>query len=1319
MSYQYTNFENTIPIVEKWVNKTFDSYINIGLYEEKNIKYNYYVLDPDDDNNNVSYILRVKNPIKNYQLFTCGAGGNGGIIYGKGGNGGNYLYINNLKSNPSITSKQLSIGSYLIIPGKSSDIITDLENYSNEFTNILNNIILNSSFYIIYYNDNLFNNYKLLNIDRYKTRDWNKPINIDNTVANIINIVTLNNNKNNRIDIYENTSRTIELIFYLKKFKSFRFKEFNNPNYTRLIRINNNGNINIIYVPDIGTNYTYTAGEYDEIISIICYPNRRISQKDSIDWTLLFDIDYALSPSNKNNYYIYDFNKRTDINNINSLIDTISINNVKKNTNIYYNSNPDATYRLLEDKINQYYLGLQGGANGFILQITTNRYVTISSFLKRYYTPYLFSVDNTANLQGGGAGSTFISSAGNIIINKLGGNNFIKLSKVNPTNVGYFTNTNEWISGKKGSYSTRFKLYAYYKKDQNIELNNNTLSNGGYTGYWQFIKDEINYNYGANGVNDLNSPNYGTYGCGGQGGSILIDKNSKFTGSKGKDGVFILSFINYAIATIINNNPSVIKKMVTLFINYDNNKLDFINYLKDSNEPININFNISKIINNSFIHDANIHLNETYIKKLEMFINKDNLVKLLSLSYIIQRIYFIISNNIKLITDISTISTIEILFIDDITKEELTVINNNLKIIIYDKFNDIDSNIIGYNYAKYFLEPLNKTNYHQLIDDDSFLSVKKRILIIKENDILYDITNDIKIEIPNTYYDNNYYTFLIMIISYILDIPSKDFKININVIEGIFQIIRINSIIYTILYNKYNQLDYTSNAIINRIYTNLKLFNYDIKTITDKIQITNNVFLEQNEFKLYFNNKIIEYDELHDKNIQKLNFIKSKKAFMDGKEGLKNTINILTIISIIITIIIILWIFIILIANISTLNSIPQLFLMIVILILTIFIINYYEKYYSYKEYFTEQEQLKQFEIFNSTNDFNTINFTYNENKYKITFINNTSEFILYKNDNTNIILIQPGQNATDTKDGLGGTINIYDSDFISNNLTENNKYSITFNSNLLYINDNIKTNTRTNLDNIDNIKIFYNNDSINNNYLTLKNYYDNLNINDSNIKEILDILFSYSKTSYYYGSKGNTIINQDEIINKFNNPGSYGIGGIYSSNDKKGSNGVMILITKEIELDNEIHTDIQTLINLYNNNINKFIYDKFNNIYLIDNTVIYKNAVKAFKNKMEKETNKDKQFELYDAKMNNYSHNILMDVYYKLALVKLFIMILVTIIGGILLYYLNENIIYFVIILVIFIILFLVIRFFTNINSITRMDYYKYYWSKYNKNYY
>ena len=1334
MSYQYSNFENTIPIVEKWINKTFSSYIDVGIYEENNIKYNYYILDRDDDNKDVSYILRVKEPLKNYQIYSCGAGGSGGMMYGKGGNGGNYLYIDNLNVNPSIKNRQLAIGSYLIIPGKAVDTINELENDTGgEFKGILNNITLNSSFYLIRYDNRYFNNYKnsLQTIDRYKTRDWNK----DNTIGEIINITSLNLIKNEKIDIYENTTRSIELIFYLKKNKSFRFNEFNNPNYTRLIRISNNNNINTLLIPSIGDNYIYTAGDYDEVISILCFPNgNSIQQINKIDWTTLFDIDYALSSNNKNNYYVYDFNKRNDINKINSLIDSVSYTNIKKNTSIYYNSNPDATYNLLEDKIDKYYLGLQGGANGFLLQITLNRYATISTFLKRYYMPYLFSVDNNTNLQGGSAGSTFMSSSGNIIINKLGGTNFIKLNRINPTNVGYYTNNNEWISGGKGYYNTNFKIYAYYKKDQNIELNNTTLSNGGYSGYWQFIKDEINYKYGATGINDLTSPNYGTYGCGGQGGSVIIDKNSKFTGSKGKDGVFILSFINYAIANIVNNNSSVIQKMTSLFITSGyNKKLEYINDLKNNNQIIDSNTNeniISKIINNTFIHEANIHLNDTYITKLESFINKDNLIQILAISYIIQRIYYIINSNSKLLEelDVSKVSVLEILFIDDINKEEIKIIDAKLSITIYDKYNDIENNrIIGYKYLKTFLEPLNKSNYHQLFSlnelIDNYLNSKKKIIIIKENDILYDMTNDIKTNI-NDLSQNSFYNFLIINIAYFFDIPKKDLKINIKVIETIFQVIRLNSIIYAIFYNSYNQIDYKSKAIINRIYSNLKDYNYDIKKFTDKIELSNNIFMQQNEFKLYFNNKIIEYDKLLDKNIQTANIIKSKKSFMDGKEALKKVINTITIIVTIIIIIVIIWILLLLILNISDFNVIPQLFLILLILIISIIIINYYEKYYSYKEQFID-DNIKQIEIFNSTNNYSTIDITYNESKYKITFINSNSEFILYKNDNTTIILIQGGEDAIETtksnSDGSGGTINIYDSDYISNKLQENNKNKIIFNSKSIIINDNIKTTNRNNLDNKENIKVIYNNDAntINNNkYTTLKSYYDNLNENQDVIKEIIDILFQYSKNSYYYGSKGNTI-NQGDYITKFNYPASYGIGGIYNSKDKTGNNGVMIIITKEKEIEEDLHTDIQTLINFYNNNINKLIYDNFNNIYLIDNTVIYNNAVNAFKKRLETETDKEKNFRLYGEKINSYSHIILMDVYYKFSLVKLFILILIGIIVGLILYYLNKNLWILILILVIFIILFLVINFIYTTNKTTRMDYYKYYWSKYNNNSY
>ncbi len=1362
MSYQYTNFENKIPVVEKYINKVYQSTVEVGNYQDNDTKYNYYVLDPNDDNSEVSYILRIKEPLKNHQVFACGAGGSGGFMYGRGGNGGNYLYIDNLKANPSITNKQLAVGSYLIIPAKAQDTISELETTSTEFNGIINQITLTASFYLIRYDNRNFNQYKgsLSTLDRYKTRDWNRPPAIDNTVGEIINIDGLNSIKMTKMDTFERATRTIELIFYLKKTKSFRFTPFNNPNYTRIIRISNNNNINTLFIPSADNNYLYTAGDFDEVISILCYPNgSSVVEANKIDWTTLFDINYAISPTNKYNYYVYDFNKRTEINTINSIIEAVSISNLRKNTNIYYNTNPEATYSLLESKVSQYYLGIQGGANGFIQQITTNRFATISTFLKRYYMPYLFTVDNVSNFQGGASGSTFTSTSGNIIINKLGGgnNNFVKLTKINPRNVSFISSSNEWVSGYKGTFGTDFKIYAYYRKDQNLELNNNTLCNGGFTGYWQFIKDEINYNYGANGVNDLNSPNYGAYGSGGQGGSVLIDKNSKMTGSKGKDGVFILSFINYAVANIVNNNPSILKKMYNLFIsmsyidtnNTNYKKLTYINDLRNNNKTLDFTQTststspqtlISNIINNTFIHEGNIHLNDTYITKINGYINKDNLIQIIAVSYIIQRIYYVISVSPPKILetlDITKITNLEIIFIDDITKEGIQINNNNLKVNIYDNFDEenIETNInikkiLGYKYIKSFLSSFSETNYHQLFNlnknlNDIFLSSKKKIVILKENNQLFDMTNDIRTEITDNYDNNNYYKFLIMNISYLLDIPQKDFKVNINVINTIYQIFRLNTVSYAIMYNNYYETDYKSKATINKIYGNFKDFNYSLKEITDKIEITNTIFLLQNDFKLYFNSKIIDYDKLKEKNIQKANIIKSKKAFMDGKESLKKTINMISIIMTVIIIIILIWILILVFGGISDITIISQLILILGLLVLSIFIINYYQKYYSYKENFgiDDLPMIKQFDIFNPTNDFSTMDITYNDDKYKITFINSNSEFILYKTANTSMILIQSGEVAVDTPlnrtDGTGGTINIYTDDFISNNIEENKRYKITFTTNSIDIEGGkIKTNSRIRTDNRDNIKVIYNNDSTtinNNSYPTLKSYYDNLQSTQFDIRMILDILFTYSKSAYVYGSKGNTFIGGDTYISKFNYPSSYGVGGIYSSNDKNGSAGVVILITKEIESEGDLHMDLQTLINFYNNNINKLIYGNFNDIYLLDNSVIYKNANNAFKKRLDTETEKEKNLTLYEDEINDYSHLILMDVYYKFAMVKLFVSILIGIVIILILYYLNKDLWKLLIILLIFIILYLVVNFIYNTNINTRKDYYKYYWSKHN----
>jgi len=1323
MSYEYTTFENKIPIVEKYINDVYSSSINVLNYLGNNKNYNYFVLEPSYDNTKTSYILRVKSPIKNHQIFTCAAGGHGGLIYGKGGNGGNYLYIDNTNETSSISSKELAIGSYLIIPGKAIDVISILEN-SIEYNQLLSAITLNSSFYLIKYNNNNFNNYKLsLDVlDNYKKRNWAEST--DNTTGEIITIKSLYQNKTNKVNNFNNTIRTIELIFYLKKNKTFRFNEFTNPNYTRIIRISNNININVQYDPSINDNYIYKAGDYDEIISIICYPNSSsINIENQIDWTTLFDLDYANSSLN-NNFYIYDFNKKKEINDIDGIIYNISNQNNDKNTYIFYNINPDASLNQLKQKMNRYYLGLQGGVDGDINNISYNDGVNINIILKRFYMPYLFSVQNLPNLFGGTAGSTFASNFGNIIINKLGGSEYIKLKEITPRNIQINQNTKEWISGSKGLFSTNFKINAYYPRDQNTELNNNSLSNGGYSGYWQFIKDEANYNYGANGINDLNSPNYGTYGCGGQGGSVLIDKNSKFTGSKGKDGVFILSFLNYAIATIVNDNSNVIKKMYKLFIK-NNNKIDYIDKLSDNN-IINNNNSIIVDLNNTFIHEANIHIDDAYINKLQSFINKSNLINLLVSVYIIQRTYFLISENINNI-NINNISILEIYFINDINKEKIETNDksNILKIYLYDKIDDDNINsIIGYKYLKKFFISSNISNYHLFIPQ---LQIKNKIIIIRENNNIYDYTNDTKNIIDNNF-NNDYYKFIINNISYLFDIQSKDLKINVNVMETIFQIFRMNSIIYAIIYyNTYNNIDY-SKSVINTIYDNLKNYNFDIKNITDKILSHDNVFTQQNDFKLYFNNRINDYNKLYDKNIKHENLIKSKKAYMDTKEGLKSNINIISIIIFFILIFIIFWLIYIIIGNFNQYDAIPHLLIMFIILIIIIFIINYF---YNYKEFFTNStsetvSDLNSIDIFNDTNNYTESEILYNNEKYKITFVNSSSDIILYKNLFTSFVIITKGENAningTTIYDGTGGTINIYDDEFIANNINENTKYRININNNgyEIILNDLIKSNNRSELDSKDNIKIFYNNiKDINNgnNYKTLKNYVDNINNKDIKIKEILEVLFTNSKNAYFYGSKGNTVYDNNNVINKINYPNSYGLGGVYQNNDKTGNDGVFIIITKESDF-SSIHNDLQTLINMYNNNINKLIYDKFNKIYLIDNNVIYNNAFNSFNKKYTIEENKSNNYKLLETDLNEYSNNILVDVFFRYEVAKLMIYIIIVLIFSILFYLFNKEYLLYIIGIFILIVIFLIINFYNTLRRNTRRDYYKYYWSKYNDNY-
>ena len=1346
-SYKYTKYANNIPIVEKYINGRFDSTINTGIYNETTKKFNYFVLDPDINKDNAtSYILRVYTPIKNYQVFTCGAGGHGGIIYGAGGNGGNYLYIDNINN----TSKELARGSYLITPGRAIDIF-DGQISEQGINQSLQKL---GSFYLIKYSNINFVEYKTLaTINNYKKKDWSTNTNI---TGEIKDIASINQIQNNKVD----KDKVFEFIFYLKKTKSFKFNNFQNLLYTRVIKVSNNNNINVLYTPNNNNNYTYTAGEHDEIITIVFYQNSNDSLNDSQLplWSSIFDINYA--SINIGNFYIYDFINNKNY--INSIGDRIN-NDSSTITGITYNINPDADFIDLQktktDVITNNY-GSAGGNAGNICYISDNPGVNINYMLKRYYMPSLFAV--SINLSGGNAGSTLSkeNSGNNEVIKKMGGNNTnVVLSAVSGKNILLNSNTKEWFSGIKGYFSNYFKLFAYYPYDPNIEMNNTSLANGGFTGHWQFIKDEINYNYGANGLNDLKSPNYGTYGCGGQGGSILLDKNSNFTGSKGKNGVFVLSFLNQALATITNDNSIVIKKMFELF-GINNEKLGYITELTDNNTIITTPpINFKGMINNLFIHKGNIHIDDTYIAELNSYIPKTNFNELIAIINIIQRIYYIISINLDLI-NINKITQLSISFVNTTKDEKIVTTDKSEILFIY-----ICDNINNEYISKYLRSSPNPIiTYRQLLN----LTIDK-ILILKERDgIIYDNTTS-KTPIDISYIqnsNNNSYQFIISTISYIFNIQPKDFKIHVNVMETTFSVLCLNAINYVILYHSAFIAFTYSETVINNIYILFKKFNYDLKKKTDKIIEYNNIFQEQNEFKLYFNNNINDYNKYRNKNSDFYNLLRSKKSYSDTKEKLKNIVNIFTLIVFITIICLILWLIYVMVFNSNKYDAMPHLLIIGIILIIIVIVMNYFNYNYKYKEFFANpNENASQLDIFNDKEDYYFTNISYNNDDYKITFIKSTSEFILYKNRNTSIVLINKGLPAdTINQKGMGGTINIYDADFVTANIKENEKYPISFN-NEIKINDLIKTNSRNANDNINNIKIFYNNKNNNNssNYPTLINYYNavlnvdnpnNINtltsnnfiainsigansifnsfnqndntsisnvsadiINNQNISEILNVLFNKENlSSYYYGASGGNIDNNGEIINKTKYPDAYGLGGTYDAinGDNTGIDGICIIINKQIEF-STIHLDVQTLINMYNNNLNKYIYDRFNKIYLIDNNVIYDNALLAFRKRYDEENIKNDKYKKYETDLNQYSTSILMDVYFRYEITKVITYIFLTLIICVIIYSFNNRMFILIIAGFIIAVIFILMYFFFNLNKNTRRDYYKYYWSKYN----
>ena len=1338
-SYKYTKYANSIPVIEKYIDGNYEKIINTGIYNaSEGRKFNYFVLEPDPINTaqNTSYILRVYTPIQKYQVFACGAGGHGGVIYGAGGNGGNYLYIDNMND----ANKNIAIGSYLIQPGRAIDIFgSGLLNIED----INRNLRLNGNFYLIKYPKNNFIEFKTLNtIDNYKKVEWRNNFNVDGIITDITTI---------RSDAKIDRDKVYEIIFYLKRGTSFKFNDFKDLIYTRVIKISNNDNISTLYTPDRNDNFTYTAGtSHDEIITIIFYQNSNesLNERQLPLWSSIFDIAYA--KTNFNNFYINDLMEKKSY--VNGLSDTI--NNMRNGstaqTSITYNLNPDADYTTLVAS-SQNRRSIDGGNHGNVCFISKRTDINTKYMLKNFYMPSLFALN--INLLGGNAGTTLpqASSPDNIMYQKLGGGgNNKNLRNIPGRNISINRNTIEWISGAKGYFSNYFKLYAYYPHDPNIEMNNTTLANGGYTGYWQFMKDEIDYTYGANGLNNLKSPFYGTYGCGGQGGSILLDRNSNFTGSKGKDGVFILSFLNFAKATIINDNSMVINKMLQLF-GINNNKLTSITTLSSQNTVVdNSKIKFREIINNLFIHSGNIHIDTQYIAELYTYVPKIYFNSLLAVIFIIYRVYHVISRDLHLI-NMNNITQIQINFVATSEKERIEI-NGTAQLLVYvcDKIDN-----------KYLLDYFTRGSHSSSTYRSLFSPNIDTITIIKENNsIKANINASLPEIIDNSYIEGSNEDankYLITIISYIFDIEQKNLKIHINALKTVYHILWLNVIIYVIIYysSSISFSNYTE-TIIDVVYNNLKEYNLDLKKITDKIKEHNNIFEEQNEFKLFFNNSINNYNDYYDENVKFNNLIVSKKAYTNTKRKFRDVVNIFTLIIFIIVIIMIVWLLYVIIFNSNAYDAMPHLLLMALILIIIVIIIHYFNYSYSYKEFFVNENN-SQLVIYDINNTYDVDDISYNNENYKLTYINSTADFSLQKNLETSIILINRGTDATSASPGIGGTINIYDPSFVAANIKENEINTITITPSEIRITDLIKTNNRAATDNSENIKIFYNNSNNNNSsiFKTLINYFDNeINsnnyntsnygnaafssiitgdysnvdfknvssdvINNPKLNEILNIVLNTSNiSSFYYGSSGN-IAN----ITTTYYPNAYGLGGSYintaSGNgdntaiNKIGNSGICIIINKQIDF-SPIHLDVQTLINMFNNNLNKYIYEEFNKIYLIDNNVIYDNALVAFRKRYDEENVKNNKYKKYETKINDYSMNILADVYFRYEITKIFIYIYLALIICVIIYVFNKKHLLLILLTFILIVVVLISYFYFNMNINTRRDYYKYYWSKYN----
>ena len=746
-------------------------------------------------------------------------------------------------------------------------------NYINQYKNIINSIMTNSSFsYDIYLQLSQYSNFKIddydtkfdyLNVNtntdisyfysydiQLKDISFNTPIFLSIDKKNVINnfdtldflsienqtlIDNFNKFFNTNYDFYSDYKYIYIIYFYFYKSYSTDIS-----NFELYQDINNTSINNYIIYNDIKYNFANIVFTDNMIIKYLIDNNRLydISNNLFLNYEYINDILYIYDKEPTYqiiNNLIYDFSDNHIYTIINNLIYDIS--KILKENDIY-----DISYILIGNKEND------------IFNILSNKYkYNISSknqqlLYNNYKEDNIFLINNNLTIY-------------NNIYYDISFNIKYKLSFSNDINHLNFI-LKDILNNKD--------IILIPSGFRNSDFSNNTINI-----FNDLIKTTFNISYSKNTllylqetiIDKINNNN-----------TILlfnnILNNSIISNSNYNKDIYICSsFNNY----FYNNQYKITNNMYNWLINYNSSN---INQIYIFNQTLQSFYKLDYYLDIS--NNLNLSTNIIYfVPDRKTFIplyNEDNVFNIFNnnnvsiFTYMLNQKEYIIKNN--LLNDISNINLYSNLIKDKIINtilDDLT--NNNNSLTNYDSSNCcfiINSDLsidISYNndisFNSFYIQNSNIISYAEILNmRKSILDISSEYNLVYDNELYYIKYNDINYLLTIKLNNFNNIIFNLDNILVTISIDNIIFPRTLYILNG--KIYRINMMDFEYKINKYGNLEYNFNYDFsyNILSTSINKFNYDLsKNVFDFNK--NDILI--NKFNIpinYNNNYIINYQDL-------------------------------------------------------------------------------------------------------------------------------------------------------------------------------------------------------------------------------------------------------------------------------------------------------------------------------------------------------------------------------------------------------------------------------------------------------------------------